>query len=104
MRDEKFSMTFSTNVGVLHYTYDRGSLLFKNVFVYVYIHHVTCIFIIKIEHISLDFTKLLVYRGFVRACCERTWSVVYDERCTPWGSHAHIIKTNPAIRGPIHST
>ena len=31
----KYSTNFVTNARVLHHTYDRGSLLFKNVFVYL---------------------------------------------------------------------
>ena len=33
--DEKSSTTLSMNARILHCTYDRDSLLFKNIFVYV---------------------------------------------------------------------
>ena len=51
--------------------YHRGSLLLKNIFVYLcywlhmnviclHIHTITCTFIIEIVHVSLDFTNKLI--------------------------------------------
>lgn len=72
-------MTLLMNVEVLHYMYDRGSLLFlKNIYLYthvnddiqmytfLHIHYVTCISTIPLYIYNLILQKHLYRGGFER--------------------------------------
>ena len=58
--DENFLNNSIDDCWVLHYTYDRGGLLFKNIFAYLLltllcVHIFTCIFIFEIACVLLNF-------------------------------------------------
>ena len=90
---EKSLTTLLMNARVSYYTYDRGSLLFKSIYVYlcewhigVYflcIHIVSCICIIKIVNVLIFKNNLCI--GNFSVCSEDTWFLVLNERCTPGG-------------------
>ena len=59
-----------------------------NVDYFLCIHIVTCTFIIEIICTLLDFAKTkLIYLyiyiyTFLKVCCECTWSLIFNDRCT----------------------
>ena len=71
---------FINKCWVLHYTYGSGLLLFKCIFVYIclwlYMNVVCfCLYISSLVH--------FIIHWFFKVCCQRTWFLVINERCTP---------------------
>ena len=53
----------------------------------------------------LSSKKKLVYRGLFRVCCEGTWFLVFEERCTPWACINHPHQPSPMKqRSMAHSS
>ena len=51
---------------------------------FYYIHIVTCIFIIEIVHVLIDFTKTTCIQGDLRVCCKCTQFQVLMKGAPPW--------------------
>ena len=93
--DEKVLNDLMMNARIWLFTYDGGWLSCKSVLmlmtiyecnVSLYLHVVTYIIIIENVLVLLDFAnEKLVHRRFVGICCEHTWFMVFNERCTPLG-------------------
>ena len=58
-------------------------------FIYLFVHIVTCIYIIKIAYVLLDFTKELkkslktYIQGVFSICSESMWFLVLNEKGAP---------------------
>ena len=103
---KNYSTTLLMNSRVLDYTYDRGSLLFKCIFVYLceclymnvisfYVYIVSLVFYHQIVCVLHHLTNKLVCKGFFRVCCKRTWFLDFSERCTP----RFYVKNNKILHG-----
>ena len=79
------------NARDLHYTYDRLQY-YSKVYLYIYVWlymdvflkniHITCIFIIELVHVLLDFIETNFVYKVSRVCYKSMWFLVFDERCT----------------------